>query len=91
METHQGVLRESDPIASHHRYAAALASIPILPFSEESARGCARLRHQLTSEGKRIRSRALDLIIASTALEHGLILVTRNRSDYRDIPGLALE
>ena len=27
---------------------------------------------------------------AATALEHGLILVTRNVSDYSDIPGLAL-
>lgn len=31
-----------------------------------------------------------DSIIAATALEHGLPLVTRNVDDYRHIPGLAL-
>lgn len=90
METYQGVLRDPDPILSHHRHAATLENIPILAFSEESARGCARLRHQLSQEGKRVRPRALDLMIAATALEHGLTLVTRNRSDYQDIAGLTL-
>jgi predicted nucleic acid-binding protein len=31
-----------------------------------------------------------DLIIAATALEYGLTVVTRNVHDYRDIPGLSL-
>jgi predicted nucleic acid-binding protein len=35
-----------------------------------------------------VRQRALDLIIAATALEHDLTLVTRNREDFQDIPGL---
>jgi predicted nucleic acid-binding protein len=29
-------------------------------------------------------------MIAATALEHNLTLVTRNRVDYQDIPGLTL-
>jgi hypothetical protein len=31
--------------------------------------------------------RALDLIIAATALENDLTLVTYNRADFADIPG----
>ena len=31
-----------------------------------------------------------DLMIASTALVHDLTLVTHNRADYRNIPGLRL-
>jgi predicted nucleic acid-binding protein len=30
------------------------------------------------------------LIVAATAIEHGLTLVTRNKADYRDITGVSL-
>ena len=48
------------------------------------------IRHALQSSGKRIHNRALDLIIAATAIEYGMTLVTRNIADYRDIPGIQL-
>lgn len=44
----------------------------------------------LSGQGKRVRQRALDLLIAATAIEHNLTLVTRNQADYRDVPGLML-
>ncbi len=44
----------------------------------------------LAKQGKRVKPRALDLVIAATAFEHGLTLVTQNRDDYKDIPGLKL-
>lgn len=34
--------------------------------------------------------RTPDALIAATAIEHRLALVTRNRRDFRDIPGLQL-
>jgi predicted nucleic acid-binding protein len=34
--------------------------------------------------------RTPDALIAATAIEHGLELVTRNRRDFKDIPGLQL-
>jgi tRNA(fMet)-specific endonuclease VapC len=33
----------------------------------------------------------MDLLIASTALAHGLTLVTHNTQDFTNIPGLNLE
>jgi len=90
METYQVTLQGPDTAASQHRHAVALANVPILPLSIAVAQRCAQLRHDLSFQGRRVRSRALDLIIASTALEHDLNLVTRNRSDYQDIPDLRL-
>jgi len=49
---------------------------------------CAQLRFVLRKRGTRIRPRSLDLLIAATAIEYGLQLVTRNVADYHDIPGL---
>ena len=37
------------------------------------------------------RPRILDRLIAATALANGLALATRNPSDFRDIPDLAIE
>lgn len=63
---------------------------PLLPVSAAVARRCAQLRDGLRRRGKTVGRRALDLLIAATALEYGLTLVTRNVQDYRDIPELAL-
>jgi predicted nucleic acid-binding protein len=62
----------------------------LLPLSPAVARRCAELRRQLRRQGKRVRARALDLIVAATAIEYDLTLVTNNTAGYRDIPGLKL-
>ncbi len=90
MEALQGILDSVDPVAAQGAFDAFLTDVPILPFSVEVARRCAELRSDLTTQGRRVRSRALDLITAATALEHGLTLVTRNTADYQDVPGLLL-
>lgn len=61
-----------------------------MPVTFEIARRCAEVRADLQRRGRSIRPRALDLLIAATAMEHGLTLVTRNVSDYGDVPGLRL-
>ena len=62
--------------------------MPVLPVTPEVARQCAHLRALLKQQGKSIRRRAFDLVVAATALEHGSELVTRNTDDYKDIPNL---
>lgn len=86
----EGVLARSDPVTGRRDLDAFLARVPTLPFSTAVAERCARLRADLKRQGRRIRPRALDLITAATALQFGLTLVTRNRGDYEDIPGLPL-
>ena len=40
---------------------------------------------------RRVRIGTMDLRLASIALSQGLILVTRNASDFRQVPGLVIE
>jgi tRNA(fMet)-specific endonuclease VapC len=90
MEAFQGVTRSPHPQEAQAKFRALAKSIPILPLSIVVAERCARLRETLRSENKRVNSRALDLIIAATALEYDLTLVTENTGDFKDIPELAL-
>ena len=83
MEAYQGELRSPDPAAAYAKLQIFAAQVPV-------AERCAQLRETLQRQGRRVRARALDLIVAATALEHSLTLVTRNTHDYRDIPGLVL-
>ncbi len=90
MEAYQGTLRAQVTAELQQAFAAFFATVPVLPFTPAVARRCAHLRQTLKAQGKRVNSRATDLMIAATALEHGLNLVTRNQADYDDIPGLTL-
>ncbi|MDO8689864.1 MAG: type II toxin-antitoxin system VapC family toxin [Dehalococcoidia bacterium] len=90
MEAFQGTEREADPEGSQARLDMFLEAAPVIPFSPEVARRCARLREALRRDKKRVRSRALDLLVAATALEYDLTLVTRNLDGYSDIPDLKL-
>lgn len=90
MEVWQGVLRSPDPGKARDKFDALLAVLPVLPFSEAAARRTARLREDLKQAGRNLRRRAIDLMIAGTALKYDLTVATRNVDDYRDIPGLRL-
>lgn len=90
MEVRQGLLRATNRFQVEQHFATFLRGAPILPLSTAVADRCATLRELLRSQGKRVNSRALDLIIAATAIEHVLTLATRNLADYTDIPGLSL-
>jgi predicted nucleic acid-binding protein len=88
LEAYQGVIESADPVEARRKFDAFFDGVPILPVSPAVARRCAELRSLLKRQGKNPRRRAFDLVIAATALEHGLALVTHNEQDYRDIPDL---
>ena len=88
METFQGVIDNGLPQEDQDKFNAFFASVPVLPLSPAIAIRCAHLRSALKRQGKSTRRRALDLLVAATALEHGLELVSHNEADYKDIPNL---
>ncbi len=88
MEAYHGVLAGGITKEDQEKFDSFFAGIPVLPLSPTIALQCAHLRYLLQQQGKNFRKRALDLLIAATALEHGLALVTRNTDDYKDIPHL---
>lgn len=90
LEVFDGTLREPDPITAQAKLESLVERLPIIPLSLEVARRCARLRDYLRRRNRRIGTRKLDLIVAATAMEHDLTLVTRNLRDFHDIPGLRL-
>jgi predicted nucleic acid-binding protein len=90
MEAFQGIERSPEVAQAREKFQAFTDGILILPFSFAVAERCARLRETLRSQKKRVNSRALDLIIAATALEYDITLLTKNTEDFKDIPDLIL-
>ncbi len=60
-----------------------------LPFDDAAAEICGTLRAYLATAGTPIGPN--DLMIASIALAHKLILVTHNTSEFARVPGLLIE
>jgi len=61
---------------------AFFAQIPVLPFEEAAARAYSRLPFKRGS---------YDRLIAAHAVALGLTVVTSNRADFKDVPGLQIE
>jgi predicted nucleic acid-binding protein len=89
-EIYEGIYGSRDPRAATRGFTAFVRGVPVLPISRSVAKRNGRLRLELRRQGRPITHRALDLLIAATALEHDLILVTRNRKDYEDVADLPL-
>lgn len=88
IEIYQGVLRSPTPKEAGRKLEAFVETVSILSISPAVARRCAHIRETLGKQRKEFRRRAFDLLIAATALEHDLTLVTRNRGDYADVPNI---
>ena len=65
-----------------------LAAVTILPLDVSSARRAGEVRRELERAGTKIGM--ADSLIAGIALDHGAILITRNRKHYQRVPGLKL-
>ena len=91
-ELQYGVERAASD-AQRKRRAADLADIKALtclPIDAATGDVFGRIAAQLDKKGRPSTHRVQDLWIASVALQHGLKVLTINRSDFEDIPGLTV-
>lgn len=66
------------------------ASFDPIPFDADAARAYGRAAADLRRAGRKASARAFDVLIAATAIAHGLRLYTANPSDFRGIESLDL-
>jgi len=64
-----------------------LAALPVLPFDP----ACVAAYRQIVETAGFSRGKVIDRMIAATALVHNLSLITLDRRDFSDVPGLDLE
>jgi predicted nucleic acid-binding protein len=77
--------------AQRARRASAVARIrrkPCIGIDRHTAEVFGRLAAALDSQGTPSTHRTHDVWIAALAVQHGLKVLTRNRRDFEDIPGL---
>lgn len=89
MELWEGVETNRDPRQAALVLRQFLQPVTVLPFSRTVARQTARLRAEMRRQRRPLEQRALDILIAGTALSYNLVMVTSDK-DFADIPGLTL-
>jgi predicted nucleic acid-binding protein len=88
-EVCEGAFGASEPAEALARVQTFLAGFVVLPVTTQISEQSAWLRFTLRRQGMLIPD--MDLLIAATALEHDLTLVTRNERHFARIPGLQLQ
>jgi len=88
-ELYEGVYYSRDPEESERKLNDFLDSVSIVGLDEETARIFGRERGRLRSIGQRIGD--MDLMIAATALQYDLTLLSNNRRHFDRIDGLRIE
>lgn len=90
IELWEGVFNSRDRQRSETQFRLFLLSARVLLVTRQVGQHTARIRADLRLRRQPINHRALDLIVAGTALAHNLTLVTSNTRHYGDIPDLKL-
>jgi predicted nucleic acid-binding protein len=91
MEIAKGLHGERSTETAEQRFVVLASEMHVIAFGLKEAIVAAGIRHSLREQGRSVRSRGLDLLIAATAITHDLTLLTNNPSDYHDVPRLRLE
>lgn len=90
LEAIEGLRGSHEPLAADHVLQQFLQAAPMFGISPLIAERAASIRIDLRRQKRQVNHRALDILIAATAIEHSLSLVTRNIRDYADIPDLVI-
>ncbi len=84
-----GAAKSIDPATTLRRQEEFLKRFSSLPFDDSAARIYGPIRAYLERAGTKIG--ANDLLIASIALAHRLILVSHNVGEFSRVPGLVVD
>lgn len=89
-ELEYGIHRAATEAQKAKRTAAItrIRKKPCLMIDKDTAEIFGRLASSLDQEGKPSTHRTNDIWIAALALQHNMKVMTRNRTDFEDIPGL---
>lgn len=87
-ELFEGAVGAPDPATELARFRRFLARLALLPLDDPTIERFAYLRVDLRRRGQLIPD--LDLLIAATALQHDLTLITRNTRHFARLPELRL-
>lgn len=68
----------------------AEADFHVLPFDADCARAFGGVAAALRASGRKPAARAYDVLMAASAIAHGVALYTCNPDDFRGIPRLEL-
>ena len=88
-ELYEGVLYSRDPDKDEQGLADFLRGVTVLGIDEETARIFGRERGRLRRAGAIIGD--MDLLIAATAIQYNLTLLTNNRRHFDRIDNLRIE
>lgn len=88
LEVLEGIRGSQDPRRGQRAMRAILRRVRFLVLSRPVAERAATIRLDLRRQKRQVNERSFDILVAATAIEHDLTLVTRNTRDYADIPGL---
>ena len=88
-ELFYGAMRSNNPTKAIRQQQEFLELFVSLPFDDEAAQICGRIRAQLSSQGTPIGP--YDLQIAAIALAHDLTLVTHNVREFNRVQDLKIE
>ena len=87
-EVYEGIIYGPAPDAAEQRLSGTLRNISVISLDHPTLRIFGEIRGLLRRQGNIIGDN--DLLIAATALRHGLTLVTRNRRHFDRIPDLRI-
>lgn len=90
LEILDGIRGGRDPRQHALTFRRFLKDVHVYGLSRPIAERTADTRIALRRQRRPINHRALDLIVAATAVEHRLVMVTRNLTDYGDVPGIQI-
>jgi tRNA(fMet)-specific endonuclease VapC len=87
-ELYEGIYYGHDRQRHEQAFRQFLRPVQVVPLNRVIMRRFAIIRGQLRKQGQIVTDP--DLLIAATAIEHDLTLVSRNRRHFERIPDLAL-